>query len=57
VGKGAGVLTVSHFNPAMRSNHSDRMFRGLIDQVRLFGSKVDGSGALSLDEIRTTHRF
>ena len=29
VGKGTGVLTVGHFHPAMRSNHSDRMFRGL----------------------------
>ncbi|MBE7499438.1 MAG: DUF4038 domain-containing protein [Verrucomicrobiales bacterium] len=57
VGKGAGVLTVGHFNPAMRSNHSDRMFRGLIDEVRLFGSKLDGSGALSLDEIQTSHRL
>ncbi len=57
VGKGAGVLTVGHFSPAVRSNHSDRMFRGLMDQVRLFGSKVDGTGALSLDEIRTIHRL
>jgi hypothetical protein len=56
VGKGAGVLTVGHFNPAMRSNHSDRMFRGLIAEVRLFGSKLDGTGALSLDEIRTIHK-
>ena len=56
VGKGTGVLTVGHFNPAMRSNHSDRMFRGLMDEVRLFGSKIDGTGALSLDEIRTTYR-
>ena len=57
VGKGTGVLTVGHFHPAMRSNHSDRMFRGLIDEVRLFGSKLDGSGALSLDAIRTIHRL
>jgi hypothetical protein len=56
VGKGAGVLTVGHFHPAMRSNHSDRMFRGLIDEVRLFGSTFDGTGALSLDEIRTIYR-
>jgi hypothetical protein len=56
VGKGAGVLTVGHFHPAMRSNHSDRMFRGLIDEVRLFGSSLDGTGALSLDEIRTIHK-
>ncbi|TVS20413.1 MAG: LamG domain-containing protein [Planctomycetaceae bacterium] len=56
VGKDAGVLTVGHFNPAMRSHHSDRMFRGLIDEVRLFGNSLDGTGALSLDEIRTIHK-
>lgn len=56
VGQGAGVLTVGHFHPAMRSHHSDRMFRGLIDEVRLFGNSLDGTGALSLDEIRTIHK-
>ena len=56
VGKGAGVLTIGHFHPAMRSTHSDRMFRGLMDEVRLFGSSLDGTGALSLDEIRTIYR-
>jgi hypothetical protein len=57
VGTGTGALTVGHFHPAMRSNHSDRMFRGLIDEVRFFGSKLDGSGALSLDAIRTIDRL
>jgi hypothetical protein len=41
----------------MRSNHSDLMFRGLIDEVRIFGNKVDGSRALSLDEIQTIYTF
>jgi hypothetical protein len=57
VGKGAGVLSVGHFNPATRIHYGDRMFRGLIDEVRLFGSSLDGTGALSLDEIRTIHRL
>jgi len=56
VGKGAGVLTIGHFHPAMRSNHSDRMFRGLVDAVQLFGNSLDGTGALSLDDIRTIYR-
>lgn len=45
------------FCAAMRSNHSDLMFRGLIDEVRIFGNKVDGSRALSLDEIQTIYTF
>lgn len=49
---GAGTLTVGHFNPTLRANHSDRMFRGLIDEVRIFASKTDGAGALSLEQIR-----
>ncbi|MHC1769742.1 MAG: DUF4038 domain-containing protein [Verrucomicrobiia bacterium] len=56
VGNGTGVLTVGHFNPTMRRNHSDRMFRGLIDEVRIFGNSLDGTGALSLEEIRTLQR-
>ncbi|MBM4026536.1 MAG: hypothetical protein FJ280_14220, partial [Planctomycetes bacterium] len=56
IGAGAGVLTVGHFSPAARRNNGNRMFRGLIDEVRLFGSKTDGAGALSLDEIRTVQK-
>jgi hypothetical protein len=55
VGKGAGVLTLGHFNPAVRRSHINRMFRGHMDQVRFFGSSFDGTGALSLDEIRAIH--
>lgn len=47
---------VGHFNPATRTHYGDRMFRGLIDEVRLFGNSLDGTGALSLDEIRTIHK-
>lgn len=53
---GAGVLTVGHFNPPTRRNHGERMFRGLIDEVRICGSKTDGAGALSLEEIRTIQK-
>jgi len=56
VGKGAGILTVGHFNRGSRGNAGDRMFRGLIDEVRLFGSRVDGYGALSIEDIRTVQK-
>jgi hypothetical protein len=49
---GTGTLTVGHFNPSVRADHGDRKFRGLIDEVRLFGSKADGAAALSLIKIR-----
>ena len=50
---GAGTLTIGHFSPAVRRGHTDRMFRGLIDDVRIFGSKTDGAGALPLEQIIT----
>jgi hypothetical protein len=52
VGKGTGRLTIGHFNPGVRRNHRDRMLRGLIDEVRIFGSKTDGTGALSIEQVR-----
>ena len=54
--KDTGTLTVGHFNPAVRSGHGDRMFRGLIGEVRIFGSRIDGAGALPSDRIRATQR-
>lgn len=48
-------FTVGHFNADARvfsSAANNRMFRGLMDQVRVFGATSGGSGALSLSEIR-----
>ena len=56
VGKDTGTLTVGHFNPMVRSGHGDRMFRGLIDEVRVFGNRIDGSGALPIDRIRAVQK-
>jgi hypothetical protein len=58
VGAGLGpCLTVGHFNPATRGDgHRDRMFRGLIDEIRLYGSRYDGAGALDLESIRRLQR-
>ncbi len=50
-------LTVGHFNPATRGDgYHDRMFRGLIDEIRLYGSRHDGAGALDLASIRRLQR-
>lgn len=56
VGKGPGILTLGHFNPGTRDGNEDRMFRGLIDEVRLSGSRVDGAAALSIEQIRDIQR-
>jgi hypothetical protein len=56
VGKGVGPVTIGHFNRKSRSNNGDRMFRGLIDEVRIFGSKTDGTGALSVRQIRAVQK-
>ena len=46
-----GPLTVGAFNPATRTGKGDRLFRGLIDDIRVFGSSSDGAGALTLEQI------
>lgn len=45
-------LTIGHLAPAIRStDNTTAMFRGLIDQVRIWGSPVDGSGALTPEQV------
>lgn len=48
VGASIGKLAIGHFNAeSSRTSRTDRMFRGLIDQVEIYGS------VLSLQEIQT----
>ena len=48
VGATIGKLAVGHFNSeSLRASRTDRIFRGLIDQVQIFGT------VLSLSEIQT----
>ncbi|MBN2507720.1 MAG: hypothetical protein JXQ71_13610, partial [Verrucomicrobia bacterium] len=56
VGPNLGPLTVGHFNTSTRSKNGDRMFRGLVDEIRVFGNTVDGSGALTLEQIIAVQR-
>ncbi len=42
----ASHLTVGHVPPQIRSQAPDRNFRGNIDEIRVYGSARDGSGAL-----------
>ncbi len=48
------TLTIGQLAPAVRAaggNATSQMFRGLIDNIAIYGSTVDGSGALSQSEI------
>lgn len=52
IGEDLGPLAVGHFNRRTRPENADRMFRGLIDEIRVHGSPLDGTGALTLEQIR-----
>ena len=46
-----GPLAIGNFNETMRSYGLDRQFRGEIRALQVFGSRVSGRGALSLETI------
>jgi hypothetical protein len=56
VGHDLGPLAVGHFNSRTRAENTDRMFRGLIDEIRVHGSPFDGTGALTREQIQTVQR-
>jgi hypothetical protein len=43
--------TIGHFNTATRAGATDRMFRGLMDDIRIFGATSGAAGALALNQI------
>lgn len=51
LGPRTGPLTIGAFNPTTRTGNGDRAFQGLIDDVRIYGSIVDGEGALTRKQI------
>lgn len=44
-------LSIGNVNTISRPQGLERMFRGLVDEIRIFGSAFDGSGALTAPEI------
>ena len=52
----AANLAVGNVLLSARASGADRMFRGSIDQIRIFGSTVDGAGALSLTDVQSYYR-
>jgi hypothetical protein len=49
--KVAPGLTVGHIPAMLRQAAPDRGFRGLVDEIRVYGSPHDGSGALPLPDL------
>jgi len=52
VGLDVGPLAIGNFNPTLQSAGLDRQFRGEIRGLLVFGSRLDGRGALSTDAVR-----
>jgi hypothetical protein len=45
------TLTIGNLPPLVRPMAPERSFRGLLDEIRIYGSTLDGSGALSEPEL------
>jgi len=44
-------LTIGNVPPMIRPMAPERSYRGILDEVRIYGSAFDGSGALPLEEL------
>lgn len=45
------TLTIGNLPPMIRPMAPERSYRGILDEIRIFGSTLDGSGALPLEEL------
>ncbi|MBV8880891.1 MAG: LamG domain-containing protein [Planctomycetaceae bacterium] len=45
------TLTIGNVPPLIRPMAPERSFRGLLDEIRIYGSTLDGSGALPVEEL------
>jgi hypothetical protein len=50
-GKISPVLSIGNVPPMIRPMAPERSYRGILDEIRIFGSTLDGSGALPLEEL------
>lgn len=50
-GKISPILSVGNVPPMIRPMAPERSYRGILDELRIFGSTLDGSGALPLEEL------
>ncbi len=47
----APALSVGNVGPALRPHAPDRSFRGFLDEIRVYGSAFDGTGALTAEQL------
>jgi hypothetical protein len=47
----AQQLTVGNVTPQIRPMAPDRGYRGILDELRIYGSTIDGAGALPVEEL------
>ena len=45
------TLSIGNVTPQIRPMAPERSFRGVLDEIRIYGSTLDGSGALSAEEL------
>ncbi len=50
-GKISPVLSIGNVPPMIRPMAPERSYRGILDEIRIYGSTLDGSGALPLEEL------
>jgi len=50
-GKISPVLSVGNVPPMIRPMAPERTYRGILDEIRIYGSTLDGSGALPLEDL------
>lgn len=50
-GKISPYLSIGNVTPMIRPMAPERSYRGILDEIRIFGSTLDGSGALPLEEL------
>jgi len=45
------VMTIGNVPPQIRPMAPERSYRGILDEIRIYGSTLDGSGALPVEEL------
>jgi hypothetical protein len=45
------VLSIGNLPPMFRAMAPERTYRGILDEIRIYGSTLDGSGALPLEDL------
>jgi len=50
--KDSGTLTIGNYNESIQQHGKDRQFRGRLQSIEIFGSRIGPRGALLISDIR-----